>query len=159
MAIGTYILIITLNVNGSKKVKVKVKLLSHVCLFATQWTIAYQAPPSTRFSRQEYWSGLPFSSPGDLSKPGMECGSPAFQTDTLPSEPPGVSKWIKCSNQKTQSGWMDTKTGPILCCLQETHFRPQDTYRLKVRGWKNIFHANGIKESCSSNTHIRQNRP
>ena len=37
---------------------------------------------------------------------------------------------------------MDTKTGPILCCLQETHFRPRDTYRLKVRGWKKIFHAN-----------------
>ena len=39
---------------------------------------------------------------------------------------------------------MDTKTRPIyICCLQETHFRPKDTYRLKVRGWKNIFHANG----------------
>ena len=39
---------------------------------------------------------------------------------------------------------MDTKTRPIyICCLQETHFRPQDTYRLKVRGWKNILHANG----------------
>ena len=38
---------------------------------------------------------------------------------------------------------MDTKTRPIQCCLQETHFRPKDTYRLKVRGWKNIFHANG----------------
>ena len=38
---------------------------------------------------------------------------------------------------------MDTKTRPYICCLQETHFRPKDTYRLKVRGWKNIFHANG----------------
>ena len=39
---------------------------------------------------------------------------------------------------------MDTKTRPIyICCLQETHFRTKDTYRLKVRGWKNIFHANG----------------
>ena len=38
---------------------------------------------------------------------------------------------------------MDTNTRPIQCCLQETHFRPKDTYRLKVRGWKNIFHANG----------------
>ena len=37
---------------------------------------------------------------------------------------------------------MDTKTRPYICCLQESHFRPQDTYRLKVRGWKNIFHAN-----------------
>ena len=38
---------------------------------------------------------------------------------------------------------MDTKTNPYICCLQETHFRPRDTYRLKVRGWKKIFHANG----------------
>ena len=38
---------------------------------------------------------------------------------------------------------MDTKIRPYICCLQETHFRPQDTYRLKVRGWKNISHANG----------------
>ena len=38
---------------------------------------------------------------------------------------------------------MDEKATPIICCLQETHFRPKDTYRLKVRGWKNIFHANG----------------
>ena len=48
-------------------------------------------------------------------------------------------------NQKTQTGWIDTKTRPmyIYISLQETHFRPKDTYRLKVRGCKNIFHANG----------------
>ena len=59
-----------------RKVKVKVMLLS-VQLFATPWTVAYQAPPPMGFSRQEYWSGLPFSSPGDLSDPGIEPGSPA----------------------------------------------------------------------------------
>ena len=42
------------------------KLLSHVQLFATSWAVAYQTPPSIGFSRQEYWSGLPFPSPGDL---------------------------------------------------------------------------------------------
>ena len=42
---------------------------------------------------------------------------------------------------------MDTKTRPI-CCLQETHFRPRDTYRLKVRGWKKIFHANGNQKKA-----------
>ena len=52
------------------KVKVKVKSLSRVRLFTTPWTVAYQSPPSMRFSRQEYWSGLPFPSPGDLPKPG-----------------------------------------------------------------------------------------
>ena len=68
---------------------VKVKLLSRVRLFATPWTVAYQAPPSVGFSRQEYWSGLPFPSPGDLPNPGIEPGSPALQADALPSEPPG----------------------------------------------------------------------
>ena len=58
--------------------KVKVKLLSHIRLFATPWTIAYQAPPSMGFSRQEYWSGLPFPSPGDLPDPGIEPRSPAL---------------------------------------------------------------------------------
>ena len=65
------------------------KLLSCVRLFATPWTIAYQAPPSTRFSRQEYLSGLPFPSPGDLPNPGIELVSPALQADALTSEPPG----------------------------------------------------------------------
>ena len=69
--------------------KVKVKLLSHVQLFATPWTVAYQAPPSMGFSRQECWSGLPFLSPGDLPDPGIKPRSPAWQADALPSEPPG----------------------------------------------------------------------
>ena len=63
------------------------KSLSRVRLFATSWTVAYQAPPSMGFSRQEYWSGLPFPSPGDLPDPGIEPGSPAFQADALTSEP------------------------------------------------------------------------
>ena len=71
------------------------KLLSCVQLFATAWTVAYQAPWSMGFSRQEYWSGLfgatpnglPFPSPRALPNPGIEPGSPALQTDTLPSEP------------------------------------------------------------------------
>ena len=65
------------------------KLLSHVQLFATPWTAAYQAPLSMEFSRQEYWSGSPFPSPGDLPKPGIEPGLPALQADALLSEPPG----------------------------------------------------------------------
>ena len=74
----------------------KVKSLSHVRLFATPWTVAYQAPPSMGFSRQEYWSGLPFPSPEDLPDPGIETGSPALQADALPSEPP--DKCGKCYN-------------------------------------------------------------
>ena len=53
-------------------VKVKVKSLSRVQLFATPWTVAHQAPPSMGFSNQEYWSGLPFPSPGDLPDPGIK---------------------------------------------------------------------------------------
>ena len=67
----------------------KVKSLIRVRLFATPWTVAHQAPPSMGFSRQEYWSGLPFLSPGDLPNPGIEPRSPALQADVLTSEPPG----------------------------------------------------------------------
>ena len=70
--------------------KVKVKSLSHVRLFATPWTVAHQAPPSMEFSRQEYWSGLPFPSPADLPDPGTEPRSPALQADALPSDPRGL---------------------------------------------------------------------
>ena len=71
--------------------QVKVKSLSRVQLLATSQTAAYQAPLSMEFSRQEYWSGLPFPSPGDLSNPGIEPGSPARQADAVPSQPPGDS--------------------------------------------------------------------
>ena len=54
------------------------KLLSCVRLFATPWTIAYHVPPSMGFSRQEYWSGLPFPSPEDLPDPGIEPRSSAL---------------------------------------------------------------------------------
>ena len=67
----------------------KVKSLSRVLLFATPWTVAYQVSLSMGFSRQEYWSGLPFPSPGDLSNPGIEPRSPALQADVVTSEPPG----------------------------------------------------------------------
>ena len=54
----------------------------------TPWTAARQAPLSIGFPRQEYWSGLPFPSPGDLPDPGIEPGSPALQAGSLPLEPP-----------------------------------------------------------------------
>ena len=56
---------------------------------ATPWTVALQAPLFIEFSRQEYWSGLPFPSPGDLSHPGIEPASPTLEADSLPSESPG----------------------------------------------------------------------
>ena len=62
------------------------KSLSRVRLFVTPWTVAYQTLPSMGFSRQEYWSGVPFPSPGDLPNPGIEPGSPALQADSLLTE-------------------------------------------------------------------------
>ena len=85
--------------------KVKVKSLNRVRLFATPWTVAYQAPLSMGFSRQECWSGLPFPSPG------IEPRSPALQADTLSSEPPGeprtmIGGEIKSGNLGVWwSGW------------------------------------------------------
>ena len=64
--------------------------LSRVRLFATPWTMAPQAPLSQGFCRQEYWSGLPFSPPGDLRNPGMDPGSPILQADSLPLSPQGA---------------------------------------------------------------------
>ena len=68
------------------------KIRSVVSDSATLWTVAYQAPTSMGFSRQEYWSGLPFLSPGDLLDPGIKPRSPAFQADALTSEPSGKPK-------------------------------------------------------------------
>ena len=67
------------------------KSLSLVRLFVTPWTVAHQAPQSMGFSRHEYWSGLPFPSPGDLPDPGIEPTSPAL-TGGFFAEPPGKPK-------------------------------------------------------------------
>ena len=73
----------------SIELKVKVNSLSRAQLFVTPWTVAPQAPLSMGFSRQEYWSGLPFPSPGDLPEPGIKPSSPSFEAGALTSEPPG----------------------------------------------------------------------
>ena len=84
---------------------------------ATPWTVAYQAPLSMEFSRQEYWSGLPFPSPGDLPNPGIEPGSPALQADALPSEPTGKPKLQKHVNGLKQSA-------PKSCCKEARQCDP-----------------------------------
>ena len=71
-------------------------VLSLIRLFVTPWTVTQQAPLSMGFSRQEYWSGLLFPSPGDLPDPEIEPAFPALQAEALPSEPPGsMGKEIK----------------------------------------------------------------
>ena len=88
--------------------------LNCVRLFVTLWTVAYQALPSMGFSRQEYWSGLPFPSPGDLPDPGTELGSPKLQADSLPSEPPGKQFWINFSKMLQKYNFLCTQNFFIL---------------------------------------------
>ena len=79
---------------------------SHIQFFVTLWTIAHQALLSMGFSRQEYWSGLPFPSPGDLPDPGIEHSSPeapALQADSLPLNHWGSPHWILLSHKKEQN--------------------------------------------------------
>ena len=63
------------------------QLLGHVQLFSTPWTVAHQAPLSMEFSMQEYWSGLPFPSPGGLPDPGIEPRCPALAGEFFATEP------------------------------------------------------------------------
>ena len=84
----------------------ELKSLSCVRLFATLWTVAYQVPLSMGFSRQEYWSGLPYPSPEDLPNPGIEPGSPSLQADALPPGPPGKSK-VQCLSGHSFSAFLD----------------------------------------------------
>ena len=77
-----------------------VVLVSQSCLtLCSLWTVARQAPLSMGFSRKEYWSGLPFPSPGGLPVPGVELRSPACQADSLLSEPLG-KKWNITHHEK-----------------------------------------------------------
>ena len=90
------------------KVKVKLKLLSHVWLLVTAWTAAYQAPLFKGFSRQECWSGLPLSPPGDLSDPGIKPTSPvspALAGRSFTIEPSGKLLWYKT--------WSETMSGKV----------------------------------------------
>ena len=91
--------------------EVKVKTLSRVRLFATPRTVAHQAPPSVGFSRQEYWSGIPFPSPEDLPNPGIELGSPTSQTDNLSSEPPGKSHGERQDTTDSSNYWTKLLNG------------------------------------------------
>ena len=84
------------------------EVLSHCCVqfFATPWTVVQQTLLSMEFSRQEYWSGLPCPSPGDLLDPGVEPGSPALQADSSPSEPLGkpLTTWRSTWKYKAVGG-------------------------------------------------------
>ena len=103
---------------GGRLTKVRVCLtLGCVWLFATPWTAAHQAPPSMGFSRQEYWSGLPFPSPGDLLDPGIQPRSPALQVDSLPLSHQGSPRSTNQATNKaiseTQKRWNEFLTSAV----------------------------------------------
>ena len=110
------------------------KLLSPVQLFATPWTVTYQAPLFMGFSRQEYWSRLPFPSPGDLPNPGIEPRSPALQADALLSEPPG-----KASSHKS---WPKNKGLLLMLSLMLGGIGGR-----RRRGWQRMRWLDGITDS------------
>ena len=82
--------------------------LSHVQLFVAPWSAAHQAPLSMGFSRQEYWSGLPFLAPGDLPDPGIEPMSPALAGGFFTTEPPGkpFKSWLATTKPDFTLGFM-----------------------------------------------------
>ena len=89
-------------------------------LFSTPWTVTRQAPPSMGFSKQEYWSGLPFPSPGDLPDPGIKLRSPALQVDSLLSEPPlPFIEWLTVSSYTPMKKIMEKKESQ-LCIKKRT---------------------------------------
>ena len=84
----------------------------YIYIFTTPWTAAYQAPPFMGFSRQEYWSGLPFPSPGDLLDPGIKPRSPTLQADSLPAKPVTLQQgssfsylWIILAQERVAETW------------------------------------------------------
>ena len=117
--------------------KVKVKSLSHIWLFVEHhsWTVVHQALPSMEFSRQEYWSGLLFPSPGDLPNPGIEPRSPTLQAESLPSEP----QW-KPPN---------IRVGSLLLLQGSSHPRNQ-IWVSCFTGWFSTSHATFIVKSNES---------
>ena len=99
-------------------------LVASVQLFVTPWTIACQALLSLEFSRQEYWSGLSFPSPGDLSDPGIEPGSPAVQADSLLSELLGKPIINVCCNYGSPYVLQ-----PMLCNKRNHHDEKPEYHR------------------------------
>ena len=87
-------------------------MLSHVQLFATPWTVAYQAPLSMGFSKQEYQSGLPFPPPKDLLNPGIKAESPALQADSLPLSHLG-SPFLEARNLKKKKNPKSRAMSPL----------------------------------------------
>ena len=99
-------------------------MLIRVQLYVTPWTVAHQASLSMGFSRQEYWSGLPFPSPGDPPDPGIEPVSPALQADSIPSEWPtyfiGTAHWVVLTTYRA----LLISVFPMMLCMSQALAEP-----------------------------------
>ena len=107
-----------------------VKLLSCVRLFTTPWTVTYQAPLSMGFSRQQYWSGLPFPSPGDLPDPGIEPGSPALLSQVNTKTETTIEGYI-LRKKNTKMGFWGSSF--YRCILSPTKFYLRFLLKYKSR--------------------------
>ena len=88
--------------------------------FVTTWTVACQAPLFMGFSRQEYWSGLPFPPPGDFPNPGIKPESPPLQADSLPAEPPGEPKFSEITTEDSTSPVSSQTHSSLLMSLPQS---------------------------------------
>ena len=110
----------------------KVKSFSCILLFVTPWTVAPKAPPSMGFSRQEYWSGLPFPSPG------IKLGSPTLQAGSLLSEPFNTVVVTKYIGNEYINTWTDTHKSPWCKCYSHPHVTDEKTeasFRFSLCSW------------------------
>ena len=118
--------------------------VSCIQLFASPWTVAHQAPLSMGFSRQEYWSGLPFPSPGDLLDPGIQPGSPALQADSLLHELQGSPMMMEGANKPRNSGNFCAQSFSCVWLCDPMDCSPPGSsvrgiYQARVLEWVSIF--------------------
>ena len=135
------------------RMDVKVKSLSRVRLFETPGIVADHALLSMGFSRQEYWGGLLFPSPGDLPNPGIDPGSPSLQTGTLLSEPPGKSvAMTSCHNSENwlqrNGNRLTLELKAVLKTVKMTPIRPLMTnFRMTIRADCEVSACNPLPSS------------
>ena len=116
--------------------------------FETPWIVARQAPLSVGFPRQEYWSGLPFPSPGELPKLGIKSASPTLQVDSLPSEPPGKSFYHHTKGGERESAGTATPTLYNPRSESESHSVVSDS--LQPRGLYSAWNSPGQNTGVGS---------
>ena len=136
------------------KVKSESEVAQSCLILCNPWTVAHQAPPSMGFSRQEYWSGLPFPSPGDLPDPGIEPTSPTLQADALTSAPPGKpnDSVLPLLTIYPKELRLETATGICIPMFISTLFtlanrRKQSVYQQMNGQTKRVYTYNGILPS------------